>query len=223
MQAKRVRGKSAATRSTSLEKMKPTAMTRSKPRAANRRIAASRSSLLAGSSSSMATPSSFCARSTPTYAASLKLLSPRPPTSKTRPTRTGLAAAPVTGAGGGCRGGNSVAAIAAATRSAVQTTGLVRLIRSLLVACRLRLARPGHVERVRRPAFGQNGDRAAESQLGGHDVGRAAQRRGPARIRERQPFEGARLPALQRRRAARYSELPRARRTGVRRQGGGHA
>src|SRR5262245_57922513 len=90
MQAKRVFGKARATTFTSVEKMKPTPITRSKPRAAKRRSAASRSSAPLGSSSSVSTPSSRAAREMPSYAASLKLLSPRPPTSNTRPTRTSV-------------------------------------------------------------------------------------------------------------------------------------
>ena len=82
------RGKSRATRSTSARKMKPTPMTRfdaARGEQAHRRLA-----VLAPHRLEVrpVNPSSRSARSSPVYAASLKLLSPRPPTSKTRPTRT---------------------------------------------------------------------------------------------------------------------------------------
>src|SRR6516162_6433909 len=86
MQANFLSGNSFASARTSSVNRKPTPNTSFESPEASCRSCASRSEPSLVSSVLKPTPRSFCARTRPLYAESLKLLSPRPPMPNTRPT-----------------------------------------------------------------------------------------------------------------------------------------
>src|ERR1041385_6054064 len=114
MHANFLSGNSFARLRTSSVNRKPTPKTSFESPEASWRSCASRSEPSLVSNVVKRMPSSFCASWRPLYAASLKLLSPRPPMSNTRPTGN----SPVTGFDDSCAGWLHPAAASSATRAA---------------------------------------------------------------------------------------------------------
>src|ERR1041385_4346165 len=139
MHANFLSGNSFARLRTSSVNRKPTPKTSFESPEASWRSCASRSEPSLVSNVVKRMPSSFCASWRPLYAASLKLLSPRPPMSNTRPTGN----SPVTGFDDSCAGWLHPAAASSATRAA---TSDLRLAIMVSVGCGHRTRPAAQVE-----------------------------------------------------------------------------